>query len=141
MVGRMIEQLKGRETGPLSFRTVRPELWLEGNSLKTVGVTRSFQSAQDSDSQEEDRRRLVEAGREFEAYFISYLFKVMRETIPQGAIADKEGAYLHFLSDDEIGRRAAEAGGIGLARLVETYAEQQGWIGDKSAQVLAAYNR
>ncbi|MCP9446205.1 MAG: hypothetical protein NNA22_01365 [Nitrospira sp.] len=74
---------------------------------------------------EEARRQLVEAGREFEAYFISYLLKVMRETIPQGAFADKQGAYFHFLSDQEIGRRAAESGGIGIHRLFLAYAEQQ----------------
>ncbi|CUQ67126.1 hypothetical protein [Candidatus Nitrospira inopinata] len=74
---------------------------------------------------EEARRQLVEAGREFEAYFISYLLKVMRETIPQGAIVDKQGAYFHFLSDQEIGRRAAESGGIGIHRMFLAYAEQQ----------------
>ncbi|MCA1959014.1 MAG: hypothetical protein LDL14_10865 [Nitrospira sp.] len=74
---------------------------------------------------EEARRQLVEAGREFEAYFISYLLKVMRETIPQGALVDKQGAYFHFLSDQEIGRRAAESGGIGIHRMFLAYAEQQ----------------
>lgn len=74
---------------------------------------------------EEARRQLVEAGREFEAYFISYLLKVMRETIPQGALVDKQGAYFHFLSDQEIGRRAAESGGLGIHRMFLAYAEQQ----------------
>ncbi|MCP9470180.1 MAG: hypothetical protein NNA31_09310 [Nitrospira sp.] len=74
---------------------------------------------------EEASRQLVEAGREFEAYFISYLLKVMRETIPQGALVDKQGAYFHFLSDQEIGRRAAESGGIGIHRMFLAYAEQQ----------------
>ncbi len=74
---------------------------------------------------EEARRQLVEAGREFEAYFISYLLKVMRETIPQGALVDRQGAYFHFLSDQEIGRRAAESGSIGIHRMFLAYAEQQ----------------
>jgi flagellar protein FlgJ len=128
----MIERLNGREGGLPLPRTMVPNLWLEGGSLQAVGLTRQAQSGRGSDPQEQERRRLVEAGREFEAYFISYLFKVMRETIPQGVIADREGAYLHFLSDEEIGRRAAEAGGIGLARLFETYAEQQGLVRGRS---------
>ncbi|MCP9451599.1 MAG: hypothetical protein NNA23_02830 [Nitrospira sp.] len=137
----MIERLNGRESGLLSSRTMVPDLWLERGSFQTVGLTRQAQAGHGIDPQEEERRRLVEAGRAFEAYFISYLFKVMRETIPQGAIADREGAYLHFFSDEEIGRRAAEAGGIGLARLFETYAEQQRLVRAGAAQVLAPHNR
>lgn len=69
------------------------------------------------------QRELVEAGRQFESYFISYLLKVMRETVPQGAISNKDGAYFHSFYDDEIGRRAAESGGIGIAKMVQDYAK------------------
>jgi flagellar protein FlgJ len=71
-----------------------------------------------------DRQQLVRAGQQFEAYFISYLLKVMRETVPQGAIANKEGAYFHSFYDQEIGIRAAESGGIGITRMVQEYAEK-----------------
>ena len=37
------------------------------------------------------KRRLMEAGQQFEAYFISHLMKVMRETVPKGVIANKQG--------------------------------------------------
>jgi flagellar protein FlgJ len=70
------------------------------------------------------RQQLVEAGRQFEAYFISYLMKVMRETVPDGAVANKHGAYFHSFYDQEIGLRAAEAGGIGITRMVEEYADK-----------------
>lgn len=70
------------------------------------------------------RRQLIEAGRQFEAYFISYLLKVMRETVPQGAVANKHGAYFHSFYDQEIGLRATESGGIGIARMVQEYAEK-----------------
>ncbi len=69
------------------------------------------------------QRELVEAGRQFESYFISYLLKVMRETVPQGALSNKDGAYFHSFYDDEIGRRAAESGGIGIAKMVQDYAK------------------
>jgi peptidoglycan hydrolase FlgJ len=72
----------------------------------------------------EARQQLVQAGRQFEAYFISYLLKVMRETVPQGAIANKQGAYFHSFYDQEIGMRAAESGGIGLTQMVQEYAEK-----------------
>lgn len=67
-------------------------------------------------------RQLVEAGRQFEAYFVSYLLKVMRETVPQGAIANKPGAYFHSFYDQEIGLRAAESGGIGITAMIRDYA-------------------
>jgi peptidoglycan hydrolase FlgJ len=70
------------------------------------------------------RKQLIEAGRQFEAYFISYLMKVMRETVPDGAVANKHGAYFHSFYDQEIGLRAAEAGGIGITRMVEEHAEK-----------------
>jgi peptidoglycan hydrolase FlgJ len=78
-------------------------------------------TAQDS---ADGRGRLIEAGRQFEAYFISYLLKVMRETVPQGAIENKQGAYFHSFYDQEIGLRGAESGGIGIARMVQEYAEK-----------------
>lgn len=70
------------------------------------------------------QQELVQAARQFEAYFISYLLKVMRETVPEGLVANKQGAYFHSFYDQEIGLRAAEAGGIGLTRLIEEYAEK-----------------
>ncbi len=70
------------------------------------------------------RKQLIEAGRQFEAYFISYLLKVMRETVPQGAILNTQGAYFHSFYDQEIGQRAAESGGIGITRMVQEHAEK-----------------
>lgn len=72
----------------------------------------------------EVRQQMVQAGRRFEAYFISYLLKVMRETVPEGALANKQGAYFYSFYDEEIGIRAAESGGIGIAKMVQEYAQQ-----------------
>lgn len=70
------------------------------------------------------RVQLTKAGEQFEAYFISYLLKVMRETVPKGALENKQGAYFHSFYDQEIGVRAAESGGIGITRMVQDYAEK-----------------
>ena len=72
----------------------------------------------------EARQQLVRAGRQFEAYFISYLLKVMRETVPKGTVANKQGEYFYSFYDEEIGKRAAESGGIGIAKMVQEYAQQ-----------------
>jgi flagellar protein FlgJ len=66
---------------------------------------------------------MVQAGRQFEAYFISYLLRVMRETVPEGALANKQGAYFYSFYDEEIGKRAAESGGIGIAEMAQRYAQ------------------
>jgi peptidoglycan hydrolase FlgJ len=64
------------------------------------------------------------AAHEFEAYFISNLLKVMRETVPKGALENKGGAYFYSFYDQEIGRLASQAGGLGLARIIEEYTEK-----------------
>lgn len=67
---------------------------------------------------------LKDAAHEFEAYFISHLLKVMRETVPKGALENKGGAYFYSFYDQEIGRLASEAGGLGLARMIHEYTER-----------------
>jgi peptidoglycan hydrolase FlgJ len=67
---------------------------------------------------------LKDAAHEFEAYFISHLLKVMRETVPKGALENKGGAYFYSFYDQEIGRLASEAGGIGIAKMIHEYMEK-----------------
>ena len=64
------------------------------------------------------------AAHEFESYFISNLLKVMRETVPKGALDNKGGAYFYSFYDQEIGRLAAESGGFGLAKMIHEYTEK-----------------
>lgn len=65
-----------------------------------------------------------DAAHEFESYFISNLLKVMRETVPKGALDNKGGAYFYSFYDQEIGRLAAESGGLGLAKMIHEYTEK-----------------
>ncbi len=67
---------------------------------------------------------LKDAAHEFEAYFISNLLKEMRATIPKGVLENKGGDYFYSFYDQEIGRLASEAGGIGFARMVHEYTEK-----------------
>ena len=62
------------------------------------------------------RGELLKASQEFESYFLSYLMKVMRETVTKGELtANKMGEMFQSFYDQEIGKRAAQAGGIGLS--------------------------
>jgi flagellar protein FlgJ len=83
----------------------------------------------------------VAAGRQFESYFISHLLKEMRETVHEGALHNKYGAYFHSFYDQEIGQRAAEAGGIGIARMVQEYADKNSSGPRPNAQVLSVESR
>lgn len=85
---------------------------------------RNLSQSTTSDNPDAARRQLIDAGQQFEAFFISYLLKIMRETVPQGTIANKQGAYFHSFYDQEIGIRAAESGGIGITQMVQDYAEK-----------------
>ena len=67
-----------------------------------------------------ENRRLQEAARAFEAYFLSYLMKEMRKTIPQGgAFGNGPGQEVYqSLFDEALGQAMAQNGGIGLSKLV-----------------------
>jgi flagellar protein FlgJ len=65
------------------------------------------------------RGELSRASQEFESYFVSYMLKVMRQTVPQGELtANKMGEMFYSFYDEEIGKRAAQSGGIGLSDYV-----------------------
>lgn len=65
------------------------------------------------------QEELLRASREFESYFLCYLMKVMRETVPKEALtANRMGDMFHSFYDEEIGKRAAQAGGVGFSDYV-----------------------
>lgn len=70
---------------------------------------------------------IKQAAKELDAYFISYLMKTMRETVPkEGLLSNKHGDQFYYFYDMEIGRLAAERGGLGFGALVlEDAAKQQ----------------
>ncbi|HJR76546.1 MAG TPA: rod-binding protein [Nitrospiraceae bacterium] len=62
-----------------------------------------------------------EAAQQFETYFLSYLLKTMRETVPTGFLDRKGEQVWYSFYDQEIARLATEAGGIGLSRFIEEH--------------------
>jgi flagellar protein FlgJ len=67
---------------------------------------------------------LHKAAQEFESYFISYLMKTMRQTVPHGLLDRKAEEVWYSFYDQEIARLATDAGGIGIARFIDTYLEK-----------------
>ena len=66
-----------------------------------------------------DPTEMRKAVKEFEGYFIAYLLKEMRNTVHPGLVQNKEGQQFYSFYDQEIGRVAAESGGLGLSRMLE----------------------
>jgi flagellar protein FlgJ len=92
----------------------------EIGQLDTAHVTSALAKAKVGQVEQLARRgELARASQEFEAYFVSYMLKVMRETVPQGELtANKMGEMFYSFYDEEIGKRAAQSGGIGLSDYV-----------------------
>ena len=67
---------------------------------------------------------LHKAGQEFESYFISYLIKNMRETVPKGLFDRKGQQVWYSFYDQEIAKLATQAGGIGITAFVDAYVEK-----------------
>nr|MBI3614784.1 rod-binding protein [Nitrospirota bacterium] len=69
---------------------------------------------------------IKQAAKELDAYFISYLMKTMRETVPKnGILSNKHGEQFYYFYDMEIGRLAAERGGLGFGSMVLDDAAKQ----------------
>ena len=85
--------------------------------LETSQATNAMTGTKVNEIEQLARRGdLLKASQEFESYFLSYLMKVMRETVPKGELtANKMGEMFQSFYDQEIGKRAAQAGGIGLS--------------------------
>ncbi|MEY4528785.1 MAG: hypothetical protein RL768_2504 [Nitrospirota bacterium] len=71
-----------------------------------------------------DREELIKAAKQYEAFFVSYLMKVMRETVHESEMTGKMSSYFYSFYDQEIGNRAAESGGIGITQMVQEYIEK-----------------
>jgi len=88
--------------------------------LDSTGLSHSLSKGRvDQVEQSARRGELLRASQEFESYFLAYLMKVMRETVPKGALTENRmGDMFNSFYDEEIGKRAAQAGGIGLSAYV-----------------------
>ncbi len=82
-------------------------------------AARLVQSLQDGRAQTGgDLKRAAQA---FEAYFIGYLLQTMRSTVPKGLLPNQGGEFFTSFYDQELGRLAAEAGGLGLAHVLQEH--------------------
>lgn len=59
------------------------------------------------------------AAKAFEAYMVAFLAQELRESLPEGPFGSGPAAVFAGLFDQEVGRRVAESGGLGLRAQLE----------------------
>ncbi|MGB0908744.1 MAG: rod-binding protein [Nitrospirales bacterium] len=89
-------------------------------SPTTISSTDVLSTARVQDLQgKRDREDIRKAALEYESYFLAYLMKEMRSTVSKGSLtANPMGEAFYSFYDEEIGKRAAQSGGIGLTDFV-----------------------
>ena len=70
--------------------------------------------------EKKDVKGYEKAAKEFEAYFVAYLLKKMRDTVPKGGLLDPGagGEVYTSLMDEKIAEGIAGSGGLGLSQLL-----------------------
>jgi len=89
---------------------------LDQKAQGTENAVRTLSSQGEGKSDPAEMRKAV---KEFEGYFVAYLLKEMRNTVHPGLVQNKEGQQFYSFYDQEIGRLAAQSGGLGLGRMLE----------------------
>ena len=71
-------------------------------------------------SSDPERAKLKKAATEFESFFLYYMLKSMRQSVPKSGLLDSRHSdtYLSMM-DQEVANLAAKRGGFGLAQAIE----------------------
>ncbi len=80
---------------------------------------------------------IKKASQEFEAYFIAYMLKVMRQTVPKGTLTqNRMGEAFRSFYDEAIAKESVKSGGIGLARYIESKLGEENVILSQEGKVV-----
>lgn len=85
------------------------------------------QNARADGAQGKEKKKLREACQGFEAMFLQMMYRQMRSTVPEDTLFGESHALKIFqdMRDDELMKKTAEAGGIGLGELLYKQLEPQ----------------
>jgi len=88
--------------------------------LEATEATDATQKAKTPEERAAAYKSLVKVSRDFESIFLDYMLKTMRQTIPKSDLFGDSQADQIFSSmrDEELSKRMAQAGGIGLANIM-----------------------
>jgi flagellar protein FlgJ len=87
---------------------------------KSAKAQESFQNTLNQAMSAQDDEKLKQACQEFESYFVYKMLQQMRRTIPESDLVPKSYASKIYedLLDDEMSKKFAGLGGIGLADMM-----------------------
>lgn len=87
------------------------------NDQASMLVSQALQNA--GTTKGNDKQRMVETARDFEAIFVKQMFKGMRRTIPEGGLLPRGNAeeIYYDMQDMEAAKQATAQGGIGLSKV------------------------
>ena len=70
--------------------------------------------------EKKDVKGFEKAAKEFESYFVSYLLKKMRDTVPKSGLLDSGagGEIYKSMMDEKVAEGIAGSGGFGLSQLL-----------------------
>ncbi|HUT04423.1 MAG TPA: rod-binding protein [bacterium] len=91
----------------------------------------------------DERKSLRETCQKFEAIFVGYMLKQMRQTVPESSLFPETPAEKIYRSmlDDEVAQAACKTGGIGLADMIfndllnNNTREEQSDRGEKESEI------
>ena len=96
---------------------------------QSISVENRLQQMSREDIKEE-QEALKKATEDFEAIFLSMMFKNMRNTVPEGGLMEKSfgrGIY-EEMQDEKMAEEIASSGGVGLAKeLYQQLSQQLGY--------------
>ncbi|MEL6181670.1 MAG: rod-binding protein [Myxococcota bacterium] len=99
-----------------------PGTTLVESALADSGVPLEELALETEQAQRSGRRASIrKAAKEFEAHFLTHMFKVMRETVPKDGLFKQSFSNDTYTSmlDQEYARTLSDGGGFGLAAVLE----------------------
>ena len=74
-----------------------------------------------------DKQQLRKACEDFESYFLQYMFKVMRKTVPKNDLFKESNALKIYesMKYEKLSKEIAKAGGIGIADMLYENLKQE----------------
>lgn len=92
---------------------------LDAQLARAAGAADKAQAAS-STASDADKAKLIKVSKDFESIFLAYMLKTMRQSVPKGGWLEESQGEEIFSSmrDEELSKGMAEAGGIGLSKLL-----------------------
>ncbi len=90
-----------------------------------------------------EEEKIIKASKEWEAYFVGYMLKEMRKTVPnssEGGESNYAKETYNTMIDEQIARNIANNGGFGFAKMMMQNLAKQQNVSINKEMLMKAYN-